>query len=215
MQSAADKTRAWIGGVAGAFAAYVLLVRPRLVGWGATSEERTAALPGDEFLPSADIQATRAITIGARAEEVWPWIAQMGQGRSGLYSYDRLENLLGCEMHSADRIIDHWQVVTPGDAFKLHPEYALHVASVDSGRALVVRGGIPLSEGSPPPFDFSWGFVLRPQPDGATRLIVRERYRHKRRWARLVTEPTQAVSFFMTEKMLRGIRDRAEARLSS
>jgi len=214
MQPAAVNMRAWIRGVAGALAAYVLLVRPRLVGWGATSEERMAALPGDELLPAADIQATRAITVGAPAEEVWPWIAQMGQGRGGLYSYDGLENLLGCEMHSADRIVEEWQAVTPGDAFRLHPEYALAVASIDPGRALVVRGAIPLSEGSPPPFDFSWAFVLGPQPAGTTRLIARERYRHTRRWARLVTEPTQAVCFIMSEKMLRGIRDRAEGRLS-
>ena len=67
-----------------------------------------------------------------------------------------------------------------------------------------------LSDHSPSPFDFSWAFVLQPLPDATTRLIFRERYEHTRHWARLITEPVQPISCFMTEKMLRGIRDRAE-----
>ncbi len=67
-----------------------------------------------------------------------------------------------------------------------------------------------LSDNSPSPFDFSWAFVLQPLPDATTRLIFRERYQHTRHWARLITEPVQPISCFMTEKMLRGIRDRAE-----
>jgi hypothetical protein len=61
-----------------------------------------------------------------------------------------------------------------------------------------------------PPYDFTWAFVLRQQPDGTTRLLVRERYAYTRRWARLLVEPVELVSFVMTRKMLRGIRDRAE-----
>ena len=57
-------------------------------------------LPGDELMRRADLTATRAITIRADADAVWPWIAQLGQGRGGFYSYDRLENLLGCDIHT-------------------------------------------------------------------------------------------------------------------
>ena len=196
----------------GALVAYVLLVRPRILGWGATAQERLATLPGDELVSSANVQATRAITVNTATQMVWPWVAQMGQGRGGLYSYDELENLVGCDMHSADRIVDEWQAVAAGDAFKLHPDVELEVASVELRRALIVRGGVPLREASAPPFDFSWAFVLEAQSAHTTRLLVRERYRYTRRWAALVVEPVQVVSFLMTEKMLRGIRDRAEGR---
>ena len=153
------KISAAIRMLAGGLFAYVVLIRPRLLSWGATSKEREADLPGEELLSAANIQATRAVTVHAPTERVWPWIVQMGQGRGGLYSYDLLENL---------------------------------------------------QQDSAPPFDFSWAFVLEPRSDHGTRLLVRERYRYTRRWAALVVEPVQAISFLMTEKMLRGIRDRAE-----
>lgn len=63
-----------------------------------------------------------------------------------------------------------------------------------------------------PPYDFTWAFALRDAPDRSTRLLVRERYAYTRPWARLLVEPVEAVSFVMTQKMLRGIRDRAERR---
>jgi hypothetical protein len=77
------------------------LVRRRLLTRGAGSEERVAHLPSDDLVTPADLAATRAISVRAPAAAVWPWIAQMGQDRGGLYSYDALENLLGCDMHSA------------------------------------------------------------------------------------------------------------------
>ncbi len=188
------------------------LVRRWLLRWGATSDEHAAVLPGDDLMESADLQATRAITVRAPADEVWPWIAQMGQGRAGLYSYDALENLVGCDMHSVDRIVPEWQDVAVGDPFRLHPEVALEVAHVDPGRALVVRGAVPMGESVAPPYDFTWAFVLRQRPDGTTRLLVRERYGYSRRWAPLLVESVEVISFVMSQKMLRGIRDRARAR---
>jgi hypothetical protein len=203
----------WIAGLAGVIAAYIGVVRPRILHWGVRWEPQLTNLPGDDVVGSADIEATRAITIRAPAEAIWPWVAQMGQARGGLYSYDALENLVGCDMHSADRIVAEWQAVTVGDAFRLHPSVALEVVRVEPGRALVVRGGVPLSERNSPPYDFSWAFVLVERPDATTRLVVRERYRYTRPWAALIVEPVQVISFVMTQKMLRGIRDRAEGRL--
>ena len=60
------------------------------------------------------------------------------------------------------------------------------------------------------PYDFTWAFALREELPGTTRLLVRERYAYTRPWTRLLVEPAEAVSFVMTQKMLRGIRDRAE-----
>jgi hypothetical protein len=205
------KRRAAAAGAAvtGSAAAYLLVGRPWQLGWGATDEERGAALAGDDLIPNPDLTATRAITVHAVADQVWPWIAQLGQGRGGFYSYDALENLVGCHIHSADRVVPEWQDVKVGDQVKLHPEVGLEVAVVEPGRALVLRGGVPMGA-VPPPYDFTWAFVLRERPDGTTRLLVRERYAYTKRWAPLLVEPVAAVAFVMSQRMLRGIRDRAE-----
>jgi hypothetical protein len=172
------------------------------------SAASVASLPGDELLHNPNVVATRAIAVSRSPDVVWPWIAQLGQGRGGFYSYDFLENLVGCDIHSADRIVPEWQHVEVGDEVRLAPKVALRVALVDRGRALVLRGTVPL--GRTPPFDFTWAFVLSEQPDGTTRLLSRERYTYTRWWAALVIEPTQLLSFVMSRKMLHGIRDRAE-----
>ncbi len=83
---------------------YRRLLRERTLNWGATAEEATWTLPGDELLVDPDIVATRAITIEAPPAAVWPWLVQMGPGRAGAYTYDWIENLFGLNMHSADRI---------------------------------------------------------------------------------------------------------------
>jgi hypothetical protein len=193
----------------GAAAAYLLAVRPWQLRWGATGEERAATLAGDDLIANPDLTATRAITVHAAAEQVWPWIAQLGQGRGGFYSYDALENLVGCDIHSADRIVPAWQDVTVGAQVRLAPEVAMTVATVEPGRSLVLRGGFPLGR-TPTPFDSTWAFVLREQPDGTTRLVSRERYEYLRWWAALVVEPTSLISFVMSRKMLHGIAERAE-----
>ena len=202
---------ACITGIAGAVAGYWFLARPRHLRWGAADDEVDAPLPGDDLVPNPHLTATRAIGVRATPSEVWPWIAQMGQGRGGLYSYDALENLVGCDIHSADRIVPEWQDVAVGDDFRLHPEVPLSVALVEPGRALVIRGAVEMGEDAPaPPYDFTWAFVLRDRGDGTTRLLVRERYRYTERWAPLLVEAVELVSFVMSQKMLRGIRDRAE-----
>jgi hypothetical protein len=195
--------------VGGAVAASLALVRARYLRWGATDEELGMALPGDELVPDADLTATRAVTVRVGGEGVWPWIAQLGQGRGGFYSYDFLENLVGCDIHSADRVVPEWQSIDVGDQVNLHPEVGLIVAVVEPGRALVLRGGVPVGR-MPPPYDFSWAFVLRDQADATTRLLVRERYGYARRWAGLLVEPTELISFVMSQRMLRGIKERAE-----
>jgi hypothetical protein len=193
----------------GAAAAYIRLARPRQLRWGATDQESDGSLPGDDLIANPDLTATRAITVHTSADQVWPWIAQLGQGRGGFYSYDVLENLVGCDIHSADQIVPEWQEITVGGQVKLHPEVGLGVAVVEHGRALVLRGGVPMGA-TPPPYDFTWAFVLQEQPEGTTRLLVRERYAYTQRWAPLLVEPVAVVAFVMTQRMLRGIRDRAE-----
>ena len=206
--SATSKARVGLTAIGGA-TAYIFVARPRLLSWGATNQESREPLPGDELVPDADLIATRAITIRASAERVWPWIAQLGQGRGGFYSYDFLENLIGADIHSADRIVPELQEIEVGDEVLLGPEFGYDVALLEQGRSLVLRGGFPM-ENIAAPYDSTWAFVLQAESDETTRLLVRERYEYKRWWAALVVEPTEAISWVMSQKMLRGIRDRAE-----
>lgn len=196
--------------VSGIMALYFTFGRRWQLNWGANVSEQHSPLPGDELIDRADLTATRAINIRCSADHVWPWIAQIGQGRGGMYSYDVLENLVGCDIHSADRIVPEWQDIALGDAVRLAPEISLTVTAIERGRALVLSGGAPVGN-TAPPYDFTWSFVIRDAPDGSVQLLVRERYVYKRAWARLLIEPTEAVSFLMSQKMLRGIRDRAES----
>ena len=96
-----------------------------------------------------------------------------------------------------------------GRQVNLAPAVSLVVTSLTPGRSLVLRGAIPMGN-TAPPYDFTWAFVLHDQPDGTMRLVVRERYAYTHWWARLIVEPTQIVSFAMSQRMLRGVRDRAE-----
>jgi len=205
--------RRYVAGVSAtgvAAATYILYARPWHLRWGASAHECGMSLPGDDLIVSPDLTATRAITVRASADQVWPWIAQLGQGRGGFYSYDFLENLVGCDIHSADRIVPGWQDIKIGDEVKLAPAVGLGVAALEPRRSLVLRGGIPVGNTPPPPYDFTWAWVLRDEPDGTSRLLVRERYAYTRTWARFLVEPVEAVSFVMCQRTLRGIRDRAE-----
>ena len=195
--------------ISGAAVAGLLAVRRWQLRWGATGQEVGGSLPGDDIIADPDLTATRAITIDTPVGRVWPWIVQLGQRRGGFYSYDFLENLVGCDIHSADQIMPQWQDVGPGDQIRLAPQVALVVSTAEPGQSLVLRSGVPLGD-TPPPYDFTWAFVLKGKPGGATRLLVRERYAFIRPWARVLVEPLEAVSFVMSQKMLRGIRDRAE-----
>jgi hypothetical protein len=190
--------------------------RPGHSRWGggrfdlrATDDEAQDTLPGDELIPDADITSNRAITIRRAPDAVWPWIAQLGQTRGGFYSYEWLENLVGCHIHNAERIVPEWQHPQVGDDVQLAPDFPLTVALLDAGRALVLRGAMPI-EGASALLEFTWAFSLREQPDGTTRLLVRERYGYGRWWTRFVVRPTVLISFVMSRRMLYGIRDRAE-----
>jgi hypothetical protein len=187
----------------------ILGLRRQSLRWGATDLEREETLPGDEVLGRANLVSTRAISIRSSAKSVWPWIAQLGQGRGGFYSYDVLENLVGCGIHSADEVEERWQDIQVGDTVRLHPEVPMTAIVVEAAQALVLRGGVPMGPVTAP-YDMTWAFVLREAPAGFTRLVVRERYRYERRWAALIVEPVEIVSLFMSRRMMQGIKVRAE-----
>src|SRR5207248_10050284 len=78
--------------------AYPAVIRPWMMRWGATDEERCKPLPGDELVPNPITTSTRAITVDAPVEAVRPWLAQIGQDRGGFYNYELPENLEGCNV---------------------------------------------------------------------------------------------------------------------
>ncbi len=187
--------------------------------WGATHAETQQSLPGDELVPTPLLGYTRAITIQAPVERVWPWLAQMGQGRGGLYSYDGLENLAGCKIHSAERILPELQNLQTGELIRLGPKGypCFAVAAVDAPRSLVLIGADPQS-GQPSTYPSNvekgyaiatWQFVLEQLGENRTRLLVRQRlyYSPDLAWIWRLTEP---VGFVMERKMMIGIRQRAE-----
>ncbi|KRE23200.1 hypothetical protein ASG80_09290 [Agromyces sp. Soil535] len=189
----------------------VLLLRRASLRWGATDDELRMPLAGDDQLPQPDLVATRGISIDARPSGVWPWLAQLGQNRGGFYSYDWLESLAGVEIRNVDAIVPDLQIRTVGDDVNLAPDVALSVVELEEERHLVLRGAVaPDGTDVGAPYDFTWAFVLHPRPDGSTRLVVRERYAYLTEWAAALVEPIEMVSFLMTRRMLRGIRDRAE-----
>ena len=205
-------------GVVGA--GLVTLGRRELLDWGASAGEAAVELPGDDLVVDADLVATRAVTVRCEPDAVWPWIAQLGQGRGGFYSYDVLENLAGCDIHSVDSIVPDLQSLALGDIVSLRKGDmpAFLVSAIDPGRSLVLVARDP-STGAPAhaapdvpmAVDESWAFVLEPDGEGATRLLVRGRRRTRgERMDRVAWSLIEAASLPMERRMLLGIRDRAE-----
>jgi hypothetical protein len=184
--------------------AYPLFFRHRCLTWGATAEEVSRKLPGDELLPEASLVSTRAVTIDAPPSAVWPWLVQMGSGRGGAYTYDWIENLLRLNMHSAKQILPQFQDLKVGDELPLGPgRPVMRVEVCDAGQTLAIR----IADGN-----WVWIFALVAE-DGLTRLISRNRIATPgaalplRVFNMLVMEPGSLV---MERKMLLSIKQRAE-----
>ena len=167
---------------------------------GGDSGGGRGALPGDDVVPDPALQTTRAVTVDAPVEEVWPWLAQIGQDRGGFYSYQWLENLAGCEMRNAEQIHPDWQHRDIGETVLLHPATGLEVARFEPERSYAFAGG--------------WYFALAPIGERRTRLFARGRIprgRFRVAYAALLEMP----HFIMERKMLLGIKARAERAATS
>jgi hypothetical protein len=187
------------------------VIRPWYLRWGASDAEVQMALPGDDVLAgSSVVQATRAVDVHAPASHVWPWLVQMGQGRGGLYSYDWLENLAGCDIHNLDTIDPGLQNLRVGDTIKLGPQQGLPyyvVILMDAPRALVLRSVNPAT-GQP---GSTWGFYLLERGDGLTRLVIRHRDAPSQDSTEAAVNAVfEPISFVMEQRMLRTLRDNAE-----
>jgi hypothetical protein len=188
--------------------------------WGATPAEVHATLPGDDLFPVYTGQATHAITIHASPQQIWPWLMQIGQDRSGFYSYTILENIFGADMPKVERLVPEWKPRAVGETVwfatpkRFSGKGKMIPAIVEPNRALVlvmtndwqrIQQGGHAEEGM-------WTFTLEPLADGQTRLIARLRggtppTLSARLLGRLFWEPAH---FVMEQKMLRRIRDLSE-----
>lgn len=198
---------------------YAFVLRPWHQRWGATDVEVKAALPGDDLV-AATGQVTHAITINAPPEKIWPWLMQIGQDRSGFYSYTPLENLIGCEMPKVERLVPGWKPRAVGETVwfgtpKHFKGKAYMVAAVvDPQKAFVmvaepdwkkIQAGGRGQAGS-------WGFFVEPVDGNHSRLIARSRGgTPPSLWARVVSASFwDPAHFVMERRMLKTIKRLAE-----
>jgi hypothetical protein len=179
------------------------LVRRWHLRWGASDVELTDVMLGDELVPDPSFKATRAITIDAPPEQVWPWIVQIGYGRAGWYSYDLFDN---AARPSADAILPEYQHPQVGDWIPM-------AAKVNETTAFKVRAFQPYQWMLWEKPHSTWAWKLTPLQDGRTRLVVRLKAVHDRR------RPASALvsllllelgDFAMMRKQLLGVKARAE-----
>ena len=193
----------WVGlvasvAVAGAVvASYVRWVRPWHARWGATDHEVTLPMPGDDIVTGA-ASTTRAISIDAPRESVWPWLAQIGYGRAGWYSYDWIDN---DGKPSADRVIPELRFDL-GDHIEMLPGWGPEVMEIVPNHYFVAGDH---ESGT-------WCLSVYPDGDG-TRLVSRWRQAWKAdgpaAWFFIALSDPGA--FIMEQKMLRNIKRRVES----
>jgi hypothetical protein len=189
-----------------------ILLYPLLWRWRSTEEERSLGLPGDEFVAEPQWTYNHSISIDAPRSAVWPWLLQLGQGRGGFYSYETLENLVGCQIHNVMEIRPELQRLRVGETIVTHGRsgYGPPVTRIEPGRSLVL-GGPPNESGS----QATWAFHLLDGPNATTRLLERGRgvagsgLAEQLGFGPYLIDP---IGFVMSRKMLRTIKQLAEAR---
>ena len=184
---------------------YWFPIRRWMSRWGSTPSDLTRVMAGDCLLDDSTYSGTMAVSVNAPPEDIWPWLAQMGYRRGGLYSYDWLDRLFGyLDRPSATSILPEFQYLAVGDKIPLGRGPSWPVAAIEPCRALVLdmrnMGG----------FDWVWQFGLYAVDEKRTGLVSRSRVRTQTAWARLFTYAIEPAGFLMTRRMLLGLKQRAE-----
>jgi hypothetical protein len=178
---------------------YLIIIRPWYMRWGATDEEVARKMPGDEIVSEPTFNSTRAVTIEASPDEIWPWLVQIGYGRAGFYGYDLIENPGSPRgLKSAQEIIPELQGFEVGDDLPISVVATYEIQAMESGRYLIWADE---KTGA-----FTWG--LYPLEDHQTRLVLRFRFQH--RWYDYLF--TDWADHIAVRKMLLGVKDRTEGR---
>jgi hypothetical protein len=201
----------WSVATAAGLALAAVFVHRRTLPVRATEDERTRRLPGDDLIANPLATLTHAVTVHAAPCDVWSWLAQMGAGRAGWYSYDLFDN---GGRPSATDIVSALQHLELGMVFPALPGATdgFTVAAFEPGRFLILDWKTADGERL-----VSWAFVLEPLDDGSTRLIVRARGSQDYRFFGLPSSFTKRIApvvdivhFVMQRKQLLGIAKRAE-----
>ena len=189
---------------------------------GTTEDEASADLPGDELVRNPKLPMTWGITINAPIEVVWPWVVQMGQGRGGFYTYQFLENIAGCQLFNADRILPEHQHIPLEAGVSLAPDMSMNVALHKEGHYFFLHSCmdmttmevVDLKQDSVPEkfMNIGWGFYLHEIGENQTRFLSRWLTDYdpaliNKIAINLFLEP---IGFVMGRKMLIGTKQRAE-----
>ncbi|MFI5310713.1 MAG: SRPBCC family protein [Gemmatimonadales bacterium] len=188
-----------------AAAFYASVARPWNQTWGATSAEVARYIPGDSLVADPQQVTTRAITIRAEPSDIWPWLAQMGRGRGGLYSYDFLDRWFGVlDQPSADTVLPAFQRLQAGDTIRVGGSAGWPVEIAQPDRLLLIHvreSGVHVT----------WAFVLDPVARGETRLVMRVRARLPWHFSTaFILAALDPAEFLMMRRQLLGIRERSE-----
>ena len=181
---------------------YLAIMRPWQLRWGATDDEINRSLPGDEIVPQPTFNATRAVTIHAPAENIYPWIVQMGVTRAGWYSYDLLDN---AARPSAESILPEHQNLQVGDVIAMSPDgkQGMRVKDFCENKWMLWWDNIG---------DSSWVWDIYREGETHFRLVTRVRVKY--RWFSPAILFNLLIEFFdilMMRKCMLGIKRRAEA----
>jgi len=176
---------------------FYLVYRPWQLSWGATANEVTRPMAGDGLVENPTFNATRAVTINAPAEQIWPWIVQIGYKRAGFYSWDILDN---DGIPSAERVIPEYQNLKIGDVVPLSEETDAEVFDMESNERLLL---VFQSDST-----VTWAWALYKIDADRTRLVTRLRWRATSVTSQFMLD---AFEIIMMRKCLLGIKRRAEA----
>ncbi len=192
-------------------AATFALMLPLSQRWGASAAEAGMALPGDDALTAPQAGWTNAISINAPPEQVWPWIAQMGDTRGGFYSFTFIEDRVGSLMGDASYAVDYtnantivpaWQDPQPGESMI---SGILKIAAAQPGEWLLADSVIPEV------FGWTWVWQIQPTRDGqATRLVNRTRIQAAGPDNPVMNVMMGLGGFIMNQRTMQGIKARAE-----
>lgn len=212
-----SKVRLILEGVEGVVVALSVLLtwplsRRWLRNWGSSPAERRRVWPGDRFVMPVHRTYTRAISIAAPSEAVWPWLIQFGLGRGGFYSYELLERLAGIPVCNVDSIVPDFQDLAVGDEIRLHPKApGIPVAALEAGKHLCfgMLEGLNDAVERPDPAR-SWSMYVEPGAGrNSSRLLLRgclETTRKQTLLKRLGILIEEPIDFIMEQRMLRTIR---------
>lgn len=191
---------------------YSFVVRPWFLNWGAAAFERSRALPGDDAVPGLVKTGTRAVTIAAPPEKVWPWLAQIGQDHAGFYSYSWLENIFLADIHNSETLHSEWQDVKTGDFIpSVRPGYFFGLIGEKPGftgwKVALARPARVLTLAG-------WGtFVLEARDAGSTRFYARSLSPPAGSVVRFIAfYLLDATHFAMEKRMMLEIKRLAEGR---